>query len=237
MGEKNMQKINFYIDDSGVLHEHDRSGVFVYAGLCFTDDKKRQSASRRYHAVAKQIKNNAHIDGELKASKLKENPKYKGSLFRTISKENLLYLKVDNTKVYENILENTKSIHRYKDYVLKMMIKQKINDCIETGEINASDDIWINILIDEQGTSTDGIYSLQSSIYEELAIGISNFNYGKFYPPLFSGRVDVSVRYCDSSSNTLIRAADIVANRIWYSYVTDKPDFRQLYNCSHLIFP
>lgn len=230
-----MQKINFYIDDSGVLHKNAPSGLFVYAGLSFISDKHRQSASRRYHAVAKKIKNNVHIDGEVKSSKLK--PKHKQSLFSTISKESLLYLCVQNDQVYDNILADKKSIHRYKDYVLKMMIKAKIKDYIVKGEIDPEKPILINILVDEQGTATDGIYSLKNSIYEELANGISNFNYGTFHPPVFSSDVTVDVEYCDSSKNTLIRAADIVANRVWHSYLTNKPQLRQFDDCVRLKFP
>lgn len=232
-----MQKINFYIDDSGVLHKNEPSGIFVYAGLCFIDDDQKQDASRRYHAVAKQIKDNAHINGEVKANKIL--PKYKNSLFSTISSESLLYLKCKNSRMKSYVLSNKKSIHRFKDYALKRIIKEKIIRCVDQGLINTNEDIVINIMVDEQGTATNGYYDLQSSIYEELAVGITNFDYGTFFPPIFTNgtKVDVHVQFCDSEKNTLIRAADIVANRVWYSYIANKPNLRDFKNSTSLTFP
>lgn len=232
-----MQKINFYIDDAGVLHNNAPGGVFVYAGLCFLDNKGKESASRRYHAVALQIKNGAHIDGEVKASKLE--PKHKGSLFSTISQEDLIFLKVNNHDVRDTIMDDKKSIHRYKDYILKRIVKQKIIEYVEDSKIDIHKDICINLMVDEQGTATNGVYNLQSSIYEELKSGISNFDYGKFFPPIFpkETNVEVHVLFCDSATNTLIRAADIVANRVWYSYVAKRPELRRFSNTTFLIFP
>lgn len=90
---------------------------------------------------------------------------------------------------------------------------------------------------DSTGTKTDGIYSLERSIEEELTKGISNFDYGKFFPPLLKGNFNLNLLYCDSNCNTLIRASDILANRVWVSYVTDNENLRTLPKHIHRKFP
>jgi len=65
--------------------------------------------------------------------------------------------------------------------------------------------------------------------------GIKNLDYGSFHPPLFTGTVNIKVKFCDSSNNYLIQASDILANRIHSSFnynllrppATPKTPYRQ----------
>lgn len=223
-----MRDIYFYFDDSGVLHKNANSKYFVYAGLIFLNAQEKNKMKRLYYNVNKQIKKNANVCDELKGCNLER--KHKESLYRVIKYVESMGLTVDIERVYEEILSGKKSIHRYKDYVLKLLIKKKLESLIEKGIISPEEDVNIKIFVDEQATATDGFYSLRDSVFEELKKGINNHNYGRFYKPVFTGKVEVSVSYCDSKNNYLIQASDILANRIWTSFKKDIEEMRKIPN-------
>ena len=52
-----------------------------------------------------------------------------------------------------NILEKKKSRCRYKDYILKLCVKRKLQELISRGIIKSDEDIIIEICIDEQLTA------------------------------------------------------------------------------------
>ena len=64
-------------------------------------------------------------------------------------------------------------------------------------------------------------------LQEEFKNGIHNLNFSHFYPPIFPKMNSVELSYCNSETVTLIRAADIIANRIYHDILsgTDLPPF------------
>ena len=112
-----------------------------------------------------------------------------------------------------------------------------MEDYIKRGILNKEDNVAIHIFIDEQLTATNGYYDLRDSIVEELQYGIVNFNYGIQHPNVFSGKVSVELKYCESKNNYLIQACDIIANRIWRSYRDNISDLRKIGNHTFLTFP
>lgn len=44
----------------------------------------------------------------------------------------------------------------------------------------------------------------------------------KFFPPLFETMQGINLEFCDSKKVTLVRAADIVANRVYYMALNRK---------------
>ena len=204
-----VQEVIFFFDDSGVLHKNEPSGYFVYAGYVFTD--------------------------ELKAANLEV--RHKRALFNSVREYDSVDVVVDISRVYNHILADKKSICRYKDYVLKRCVKNKLNHLIADGIISKDEEIKISIYIDEQLTATNGYYDLRDSIMEELQYGIANFDYGIRHPHLFDANVSVNIQYCDSSSNYMIQASDILANRIWTSYRTKNRNLRQIDSHLTLTFP
>ncbi len=72
---------------------------------------------------------------------------------------------------------------------------------------------------------------------EELRYGIVNFDYGIKHQHIFDANVKVNIEYCDSSCNYMIQASDILANRIWASYMTGNKDLRKIENHTTLTFP
>lgn len=230
-----MQEVIFFFDDSGVLHKNAHEKYFVYAGYVFTNRDVLNDAKRKYIHANKKLKKALGRTDELKAANLKS--KHKRSLFNTVKEYASAAAVVDIDKVYDYILSSKKSICRYKDYVLKRCIKDKLKRLIADGIISKSEDITISIYIDEQLTATDGYYDLRDSIMEELKYGIANFDYGIRHPHIFEADVKVNIEYCDSSHNYMIQASDILANRIWHSYINNDRKLRKIDNHITLTFP
>lgn len=228
-----LQQIYFYIDDSGVLHKNEK--YFIYAGYVFLNAKDKDIAYVKYKSLSDQIRNSLHISGELKSSQIK--PRHKRSLFNILKYEHSLAAYVYNDEIYDNIMENKKSRHRYKDYVLKRAIKERVVKLIELGYINPNEYVTLNIHIDEQLTSTDGYYDLEGTIYEELVNGIYNFDYNTFHQPILLGGAKIKVKFLDSKDDYLIQASDILANRFRASFVLNNPRLRMKPNHCDLHFP
>lgn len=228
-----LQHLYFYIDDSGVLHKND--DYFIYAGYVFKSVQERDNAYRRYKSLSNRIRRSLGIKGELKSSHLE--PKHKRALFNILKYEHSLAAYVYNKEVYDNIMESKKSRHRYKDYILKRVVKERILKFIQLGYIDPQQFINLRIYIDEQLTASNGYYDLKSSIEEELVYGISNYNYNTFFPPILSGGANIKVKFLDSKNNYLIQASDVLANRFRASFVYNNPKLRKKPNHCDLHFP
>lgn len=235
LGEYVLQEIIFFFDDSGVLHKKEVSGYFVYAGYVFTNREELLSARRRYVHANKKLKERLGRKDELKAAKLER--KHRRALLTPVRQYDSVAVAVNIKKVYDYILADKKSICRYKDYIIKRCVKNKLKRLIANGRINPDDDITVSIYIDEQLTGTNGYYDLRDSIREELRYGIVNFDYGTRHESLFDKDVIVNIFYCDSSKNYMIQASDILANRIWTSFKCNKPELRDIENHITLTFP
>ena len=53
------------------------------------------------------------------------------------------------------------------------------------------------------------------AIEQELKKGTYNYNYNTYYEPILPSVKSIELKYCNSSKIPLIRAADIVANKIY----------------------
>lgn len=90
---------------------------------------------------------------------------------------------------------------------------------IAEGVISSDEIENIYIYVDEHTTATDGKYELKEGLEQEFKLGTFNYAYNKFYPPIFKNIRSVNVEYFNSNSVTLIRAADIIANNIYYKSI------------------
>jgi hypothetical protein len=70
--------------------------------------------------------------------------------------------------------------------------------------------------VDEHTTATNGRYELKEALEQEFRLGTYNYRYDTYYPPIFMKMKDVQLEYCNSKSKLLVRAADIVANKIFF---------------------
>lgn len=228
--------VYFFFDDSGVLHPTEDSGYFIYAGYVFLSREDLDKAKRKYINANRKIKTATGMTGELKACFLSANQKR--SLINVMKEFDSISLAVKINSLYPHIVSDKKSICRYKDYVLKRCIKSELIELIRTGRLSKTEDIRLEINIDEQLTATNGYYSLRDSVYEELKHGIMNFDYGIQHKSVFEGNVEVEIRYCESKNNYMIQASDILANRVWTSYRVNNSYLRNnLSNHRHLTFP
>lgn len=225
--QSSTQLINIFLDDSGIFTANNSDAYFVYAGYVFLSREERLDANREYRTLSDRIHKDIRHFGELKARDL-EGTKHKRSLVKVLKDYESLACVISLRSVRASIMQNKLSIHRYKDYALKIAIKRKLESLINKGLIDADVDTELNIFIDEQHTSTDGFYTLEESIREEFVNGIHNLDYGSFYPPLFSANVTIKVKFCDSSKNYLIQASDMLANRMNTSFNYNIPDLRRL---------
>lgn len=221
-----MQILNVFLDDSGVF-SLGHNEYFVYAGYVFIGAEEKANANREYRTLSDKIRKEMNHSGELKAKHL-VGTKHKRALVRVLKKYDNLACVVTIPSIRSSILNNKLSIHRYKDYALKIAIKRKLETLINAGYIDSTKETELNIFIDEQHTSTDGFYNLEESIREEFVNGIHNLDYGSYHPPLFTGNIKIKVKFCDSSCNYLIQASDILANRMHTSFNYDLPALRQL---------
>ena len=95
---------------------------------------------------------------------------------------------------------------------------------IRRGIINPDDVERLYFYVDEHTTSTDGCYELREGLEEEFKNGTYNFSYDIFFPPIFKQMKDVRLEYCNSQKKLLVRAADIIANRIFFLARSGKND-------------
>lgn len=217
-----MKTIYMFIDDSGVFHPND--AYFVYAGYVFMSKGESERAKRKYRTLLSRLRKESHVEGELKACRLKR--KHKRALFNVMRHEESFFVAVQNRKVRQSIMTITDTRHRYKDYILKRIVREKLTNLIRSAQIDPYEDLAIHISIDEQHTAMNGYYNLKSAIYEELVLGVPNFDYGRKYKPIMYGNLHIEVEFCNSASNYLIQASDILANRIYTSLLTDQPALR-----------
>jgi hypothetical protein len=217
-----LQQLYFYIDDSGVFHRNEASGYFVYAGFVFLDRTSLDSAKRKYRRANKDLKRHLNVDDdvELKASMLED--RHKRSLYNSLRDYESFSVGVRIPQVRDYVLDCKRSICRFKDYALKRGIKSKLEKLIRQGVVSSTCDTRLIIQVDEQLTATNGYYQFRDSIKEEFNHGVFNQNYLITHPPIFTGKLAVDVKYCESKHNYLIQASDILANKIWHLYLNGR---------------
>lgn len=211
--------IFIFMDDSGKLSKNELCSVF--AGICFLSKKDKDDFCRKYASVIKDIKcqyctnNKKKCNGnqcvEIKSTNLKRSDNRR--LLNMIKKEHTYGVLINNSKVYDHIMNDKASKGRYLDYTRKIIVKDLLQHLITNHLIDPHDDICITINCDQQSTASNGYYSLEDSIYEEIKHGISNFNYqwGSRRHPVIFGEVLLVVNFLDSKKVYGIQASDILA--------------------------
>ncbi len=230
-----VQNIYIFIDDSGVFSKNASGDYFIYAGYVFFSKKKKELYKRKYRKLVLQIQEELDTYRELKSFGLEK--KHKRALFNVMRDVDSLSANVNLPSINAGIMNEKKSIHRYKDYALKRAIKNMMVKSIRNGTIDPNEEINMHICIDEQSTASNGYYDLKESIKEEFCYGVMNFDYGTFHQPILQGGLSLTIEYCDSSNNFLIQSSDILANRIFTSFVTNNSPLRNIPNHCHLHLP
>lgn len=208
--------IYVYSDESGVLDKQHNS-YYVFGGVLFLSDEDRDTCSRRFVAAEKNIRSSENISTNTEVKACNIQPKSKNKLYRILKSEERFGVVISQKRLTnDELFSNKKSKQRYLDWAYKMAIKTKFQELIAQGVIDPQKVESISFLVDEHSTATDGWYELRESLEKEFKIGMWNFEYMTFHKPLFPSVKSVNLQYCNSAKNTLVRAADIVANHIFY---------------------
>ena len=210
-----------YSDESGVF-DVVHNEYFVFAGLVLIGKEEKDKYVNRYiHAerIVKDSEGLLNMD-EAKATVLTN--KSKGKLFRSMNNVYKFGAVIDQKRIRPEIFDHKKTKQRYLDYAYKIAVKRCFEAMINHKIIDPDEVRNIFFFADEHSTATNGRYELQEALERELKMGTFNFNWIKYYPPLFPDMDGVSVKFCDSASRPLVRAADIVANHLFHDAVSGR---------------
>ena len=165
------------------ITDHNGCQAFPIAyGLISSYNKGKEEKDKfinQYRSIINSIKEKTDYKNhlELKHNNLK-NPD-KRRIINYLKKYYTFGIIINNSKVYKKIIFDKKSKGRYNEYCQRILIKNIIKNLLKKRIINKYDDIKLVINIDEQSTKTNGYYSLENGLYEELIHGIINYNYAK----------------------------------------------------------
>lgn len=136
----------------------------------------------------------------------------------------------------KQIFNSKKDKQRYLDYAYKIAVKRGFQHLIKQNLLLQSDVEHIFFYVDEHTTATNGLYELQEGLEQEFKHGTYNQNYMTYFPPIFSRLKSVKVSYCNSEKNYLVRAADIIANKVYFLSASGQKDKLQSIDNLNLIY-
>lgn len=234
-----IEKMNIYIysDESGVFDKI-HNDYFIYGGLIILEAKSKNEWSRKYAAAEAAIrKNNAiSLDYELKATNITNKDKSK--LFRSLNNCYKFGAVIRQQNVLDRIFQSKKDKQRFLDYAYKIAVKKALIDLIRRNVIKSSEVERLYFYADEHTTATNGRYELREALEQEFKNGTYNYNYVVYYPPIFENLKNVQFKFCNSKTKLLIRAADIVSNKIYYHVtINDIKTLRGISNLYLTILP
>ncbi len=213
--------MNLYIysDESGVFdNRHYR--YFTFGGVLLLGEDEKEKWSRKYAAAEKSLNaQDKYGKNELKAARL--SAKDKNKLFRSLNQCQKFAVVIDMSELLPSIFEDKKVKQRYLDYAYWTGCKYAIWDLIEEGIVKDEEIEKITFLMDDHSTATYGRYELQQQLEEEFILGNYNYDFSSYYPPALTHCRSVSFDFLDSKTKLLIRASDIVANKVLYSANND----------------
>lgn len=221
-----MANIYIYSDESGTF-DYKNYKYFVYGGILFLSKETKDEASRRYLSVERMIRKcfSFRKSEEIKASKIPF--KLRKKLLAVYKKQEsypfCIVIKLNDLKQKETISSHPKSKQRYMDWAYKMGIKALLKRLISESKIDINQQNNIFFMADEHQSATDGRYELKEALEQELNIGTYNFDWGKFFEPIFyKVPAVIDFNFCNSETTTLVRLADIISNYSWHKALDGK---------------
>ena len=222
-----------YSDESGVF-DRIHNDFYVYGGYIFLGKEERDIAARKYAQKERNIQSHYPKGEELKACYISNKDKL--MLFKRMNGYVRFGAVVSEKHIEPNIFTHKKTKQRYLDYVYKMTLKNALIRLNEEGLCKSSDIDSIYVFVDEHTTATDGKYELKEALLQELKYGTFNMKWSKFFKPIMPQLKTLELYYRNSESVTLIRAADIFANRLFY-YANNNLDVTDFDNTYIKYFP
>lgn len=204
-----------YSDESGVFDKH-HNKIYVFGGLILLGKKSKDEWARRYLHAENTIRSNGSYSAneELKACKISN--KEKGKLIRSLNHCYKFGVVIQQDNVYDRIFGSKKDKQRYLDYAYKIGLRRAFESLINKGIVRLGEVDNVRVYVDEHTTATNGRYELREALEQEFKNGTYNYNFTSFHEPIFPGLTSVELQFCNSEKVPLIRAADLVANRIYH---------------------
>ena len=214
--------IYIYSDESGVFDQK-HNDFFVFGGLVFLDKESRDNETRKYMHVERVIRDIERIadDGEIKASRVSN--KSKNKIYRSLNQIEKFGIVVHQKQLSPELFDDKKGKQRYLDWAYKIAVKRKFQRMIREGVLNPNEVENLYFYVDEHHTATNGLYELRESLESEFKYGTYR-NWVAYIPPIFPNLKRVEVKFCNSQTTTLVRAADIVANKLYYLCTNSQTD-------------
>lgn len=211
--------LHIYSDESGVF-DAVHQDYFVFGGVIFLSESEKELAARRYASIENTIRAHrpSYADGrEIKASNLGKS--WRSSLVRSMNPWLKFGVVMELKKLNPWVFSSKRSKQRYMDYAYKVGLKYALTEILKDKGISASAIQSIYVNCDEHSTATNGVYEMEEGLLSEFKYGTFNYSYDRFFEPLFPKIKNVKVKFCSSSSTTLVRPADILANHIYHSAI------------------
>ena len=204
-----------FSDESGVF-DRQHNDIYVFAGLILLSSESKEEWSRKYSAAERRIRISGKYrrDQELKASLVTNSEKL--DLYKSLNGCHKFAVVIRQQKLLGSIFESKKDKQRYLDYAYKIGVRRALERLVDEGLVNPSEVENMYFFVDEHTTATNGRYELKEALEREFKNGTYNYNWDKFFPPLFTSINTVNLEYCNSATKLLVRAADVVANRVFY---------------------
>lgn len=210
-----------YSDESGVFDVvHNK--IYVFGGLVFLSKEDKDVETRKYISVENQIKNSEGLSSNIEAKANLLSNKSKNKIFRSLNNCEKFGVVIKQEDVHSNIFTSKYHKQRFLDFAYKLAIKRKLESLIRKGKINPQTVDNIYFYVDEHTIATDGKYTLTDSLLQEFKHGVYTASFSTFKPPIFPNLKSLKVTYCNSRKTPLVRAADIVANKLYYLSISDK---------------
>jgi hypothetical protein len=211
-----------YSDESGVFDKV-HYDYFIFAGVIIPGSEEKEMWSRKYAAAERSINlGNKYGNNELKGSRI--SVKDKNKLFRSLNQCYKFAVVVHQDDLMDKLYDIKKEKQRYLDYVYKTVVEYAIRDLADRDLLDMNDIERIIFNVDEHATATNGQYELHEILEREFILGTFNYDYTRYYPPILPNGKVVEVNWCNSSTKLLVRAADIIANKINFCAVNGKLD-------------
>lgn len=207
--------IYVYSDESGVF-DSKHNDFFVYGGLMFLSKDSHENWKRKYLNAERTIRKSEGLSENIEVKATSVSNKSKGKLYRGLNHTEKFGIVIHEKGIQQNIFNDKKTKQRYLDFAFKIGVRRKLENLIKRGLLVPENIENIYFYVDEHTTATNGRYELRESLEQEFKKGTYNWNWDKFFPPLFPNVHSIDVSYCNSKKKTLIRSADIIANKLYY---------------------
>lgn len=204
-----------YVDESGVFDPKHR-GFFVLAGLVLLSGEEIKNTQYKFISTEKYAKLADGMDESEEAKACFMSVKARAKLHRSIARAERFATVVKLEDVVPGVLSNKKNKQRYLDYAIKVGVRKKFQDLICRGKLNPAEVKALHFFVDKHSAPTSARYELRELLEQEFQLGSFDANFEAYAPPLFPALDSVKVQFEDSCGAPLIRASDIVANRVYY---------------------